>query len=85
MQARATTNKEARDKLYTEFADVIREDQPAFFLYAPDFLYVFPKQVTGIRVGSLTTPAERYQNVYRWYTDTERVWEIFARSRTQTI
>ncbi len=78
-QARATTNKQDRDKLYTEFAELIREDQPAIFLYAPDFLYVFPKNVTGVKIGSLTTPAERYENVYRWYTDTERVWEIFAR------
>ncbi len=84
-QARATTKREDRDKLYTEFADLIREDQPAIFLYAPDFLYVYPKNVVGVRMGSLTTPSERYQNVYRWYTDTERVWEIFARDTNRTI
>ncbi len=77
-QARATTNKQDRDKLYTEFEELIIQDQPAIFLYAPDFLYVFPDTMTGVRVGSLTSPSERYQNVYRWYTDTERVWEIFA-------
>jgi peptide/nickel transport system substrate-binding protein len=84
-QARATTNREDREKLYTEFADIIREDQPAIFLYAPDFLYVFPDNVVGVRIGSLTTPSERYQNVYQWYTDTERVWEIFAPNSTQSI
>jgi peptide/nickel transport system substrate-binding protein len=84
-QARATTKKEDRDKLYSEFADLVREDQPAIFLYAPDFLYVFPKNVTGVRMGSLTTPSERYENVYQWYTDTERVWEIFARDVNQTL
>lgn len=84
-QARATTNKSEREELYTEFADVVREDQPAIFLYAPDFLYVFPENVTGVRIGSLTTPSERYQNVYQWYTDTERVWEIFARNTTPAI
>ncbi len=84
-QARATTKRQDRDKLYTEFADLIREDQPAIFLYAPDFLYVLPKNVIGVRIGSLTTPAERYESVYRWYTDTERVWEIFARDSNQTL
>lgn len=84
-QARATTKREDRDKLYTEFADLILKDQPAVFLYAPDFLYVFPKNVIGVRVGSLTTPAERFDNVYQWYTDTERVWEIFARDVNQTL
>jgi peptide/nickel transport system substrate-binding protein len=84
-QARATTKREDRDKLYTEFADLVRLDQPAVFLYAPDFLYVYPKNVTGVRVGSLTVPAERFNNVYQWYTDTERVWEIFARDTNQTL
>ncbi len=84
-QARATTKKEDRDKLNMEFADLVREDQPAIFLYAPDFLYVFPKHVTGVKIGSLTSPSERYANVYRWYTDTERVWEIFARNPDQTL
>ncbi len=84
-QARATTNKSEREELYTEFADVVREDQPAIFLYAPDFLYVFPENVTGVRIGSLTTPSERYQNVYQWYTDTERVWEIFAKNTAPAI
>lgn len=83
-QARATAKKEDRDKLYQEFADLIREDQPAIFLYAPDFLYVFPKNVVGVRVGSLTVPSERFQNVHQWYTDTERVWDIFVDSN-QTL
>ncbi len=84
-QARATTNKQDRDKLYTEFAELIEDDQPAIFLYAPDFLYVFPRSVTGVKVGSLTNPSERYENVYQWYTDTERVWEIFARDANQSL
>lgn len=84
-QARATTNKQDRDKLYMDFADLVREDQPAIFLYAPDFLYVFPNNVIGVKMGSLTTPAERFENVYRWYTDTERVWEIFAGGSDQTL
>ncbi len=84
-QARATTNKQDRDKLYTEFTELVREDQPAIFLYAPDFLYVFPNTVVGVKMDSLTTPAERFENVYRWYTDTERVWEVFARNSDQTL
>jgi peptide/nickel transport system substrate-binding protein len=77
-QARATVSKSDRDKLYQEFADLIREDQPAIFLYAPDFLYVYPASVVGVRLGSLTIPSERFQNVHEWYTDTERVWDVFT-------
>lgn len=84
-QARATTKKEDRDKLYEEFAALLKEDRPAIFLYAPDFLYVFPKNLTGVRLGALSGPSDRYLNVYQWYTDTEHVWEIFARDTDQTL
>ncbi len=82
-QARATTKQEERDKLYGQFAEVVRKDVAAVFLYSPNFLYVIPKNVQGIELGALTTPGERFINVYEWYTDTERVWEIFAGERKQ--
>lgn len=84
-QARATTRQEDREKLYTEFAELIDRDQPAVFLYAPDFLYVTPRKISGIHIGTLTSPAERFSGVYRWYTDTESVWEVFAHRANQTL
>lgn len=77
-QARATTDKGARDKLYREFADLIEKEKPAVFLYAPEFLYAVPRDMHGIELGALTTPAERFLNVHEWYRDTERVWNIFT-------
>ena len=47
-------------------------------LYAPEFIYVVPKTLQGIHLGALTTPSERFQNVYQWYTNTEHVWSFFA-------
>jgi peptide/nickel transport system substrate-binding protein len=80
-QARATTDEKTREKLYSQFATLIEKDKPAVFLFAPEFIYAVPKGVHGIELGALTTPAERFLNVYGWYTDTERVWNIFARSQ----
>ncbi|MDP3646120.1 MAG: ABC transporter substrate-binding protein [bacterium] len=77
--ARATTDQKQREKLYEQFASVVDKDGAAVFLYSPDFLYVVPTAIQGIELGALTTPAERYLNVYQWYTDTERVWEIFIK------
>lgn len=77
-EARATTDKKHRMELYAEFASIVESDQPAVFLFAPEFLYVAPKRVQGILLGALTTPAERFLNVHEWYTDTERVWDIFT-------
>ena len=77
-RARATTNRNEREGLYAQFADIVREDIPAVFLYAPQFLYVFPESVHGIELGALAVPGERFLNVYEWYTETEHVWSIFT-------
>lgn len=77
-QARATTDRKLREKLYAQFTEEMQKDVPAVLLYAPEFLYVVPKSLHGIELGSLTTPSERFLNVYQWYTDTEHVWSIFA-------
>lgn len=84
-QARATTKKEEREKLYNDFESLIRADRPAIFLYAPDFLYVLPNTVKHVRTLGLTAPSERFLNVYEWYTDTEDVWEIFAKSMNESL
>ncbi len=79
--ARATTDRKQRDKIYSQFATIVEKDQPAIFLYSPEFIYTVQRSVQGIELGALTTPAERFLNVYDWYTDTERVLEIFANRR----
>lgn len=76
--ARATTNRKERERLYSAFAAIIDKDQPAVFLYSPDFIYVVPKNIGGISLGALTTPSERFLNVTKWYSDTERVWDFFS-------
>ncbi len=77
-QARATTDRKEREKLYNSFAGIIAKDEPAIFLYAPDFIYVVPKTLRGVDLGALTTPSERFLNVYQWYVETERVWNFFT-------
>ncbi len=78
-QARATNDAQEREKLYAQFAAAIAKDDPAVFLYAPEFLYVVPRAMHGIVLGALTSASERFLNVYQWYTDTEEVWSIFAK------
>jgi peptide/nickel transport system substrate-binding protein len=77
-QARGTTDKRKRDDLYVKFAQLVETDQPAIFLYSPEFLYILPSEVQGVRIGALTSPSERFLEAYEWYTETQRVWEFFA-------
>lgn len=78
--ARTEVDSKERENLYRSFSDIIAEDIPAVFLYAPEFIYVAPTDLQGLLFGALTSPSERFTNVYQWYTDTERVWNIFSSS-----
>lgn len=79
-QARATQDADQRATFYAQFAGLVAKDTPAVFLYSPDFVYIVPKGLKGVTIASLTTPAERFLSVYQWYTDTERVWDVFVPS-----
>ena len=77
-QARAQTDLHAREQLYQQFATIVEKDEPAVFLYAPQFLYFTPQSLHGIELGVLTAPSERFLNVTDWYVDTTLVWSIFT-------
>ena len=59
---------------YTKATDAISRDTPAIFLYAPDFIYVLPERIKGMRLKRLTIPSERFLNIHEWYTETEKIW-----------
>ena len=79
-EARGTVDKEEREELYRAFAKIGEKDTPAIFLYAPQFTYVVPRHVRGVKLGAVTTPEDRFAEVHTWYIDTERVWNVFAPS-----
>ncbi|MDO8481637.1 MAG: ABC transporter substrate-binding protein [bacterium] len=76
--ARATTDRKEREASYGSFVSAIAKDDPAIFLYSPEFIYVVPRSLRGVTLGALTTPSERFLNVMDWYTDTESVWSFFT-------
>jgi len=83
VDARAQVDVLARQASLLSFIESVETDTPAVFLYAPHAAYLVPEGLQGIRLGTLTTPAERFINVHEWYRDTERVWDIFASDSTQ--
>lgn len=64
---------------YQELASEINKDQPAIFLYQPDFLYAVPKDLKGVYLPVIASPANRFAQVSKWYFKTDRVWPIFAK------
>ena len=60
----------------TQFANVqniIANDNPAVFLYSPDYLYVTNKSIRGIATSILPDPSDRFRDVGAWYINTTRV------------
>ncbi len=74
-----TIDKEARIKKYAQFEDEIKKDMPAVFLYTPQFIYVVSNDLNGTLMNHITSPSNRFLDVYSWYTEKDDVWKIFAK------
>jgi len=79
--ARITSNKETRAKLYENLQTEIQNDLPAIFVYSPNFIYVAPDKVKDLKLGYVIFPAERFSNIYQWYVETDKVWKFFGNTR----
>ncbi|MEX0652372.1 MAG: ABC transporter substrate-binding protein [Candidatus Paceibacterota bacterium] len=77
-EGRTLLDADLRDKTYLEFEKEIKKDVPAIFLYSPDFIYIPPKFVQGISLGSVTTAGDRFLAIHTWYVRTDKVWSIFS-------
>jgi len=75
---RSIVNVTDRVPKYESFEDEIASDIPAVFIYSPDFIYLIPQEIHGVKLEQITTPSERFMNIYQWYSETNRVWKIFA-------
>jgi peptide/nickel transport system substrate-binding protein len=74
-----TIDEKTRIKKYVDFETEIHKDMPAVFLYSPKFIYVVSKDLEDLNISHISTPADRFLNVYQWYTKTDNVWKIFSK------
>lgn len=77
--ARTNSDRETREEEYKQFEDEVINDMPAVFIYSPDFIYIVPDKIKGLKLGSVTTPGERFLNIHEWYIKTDKVWNFFAK------
>ena len=78
-EAFSMIDEQARIKQYAIFESEIKKDMPAVFLYSPNFIYALSGKLQGLSIDHITSPADRFSNVYSWYTQTENVWKIFSK------
>lgn len=82
--ARKATSPDDKDDARQKAVAEIMKDHPAIFLYSPSFVYILPENIKTGLPEVLANPAERFLSVYRWYTNTDKIWPIFA-NRTYSI
>lgn len=74
-EARQTNDPEQRRLMYLHFQNILADDEPAIFLYNPYYLYVLPKKVKGFTLQRITYPADRFNDIEKWYIKTKRGWK----------
>lgn len=72
--ARRATNRAVRDTKYREFARLAAEELPAVPLYTQLYLYLLPRDIQGASLTTITLPADRFNEINRWYRVTRRVF-----------
>jgi peptide/nickel transport system substrate-binding protein len=76
--ARTEPQLGARREIALSAAEIIRTETAAIFLYTPHFIYLVPKNLSGVTLGTIVTPSDRFLNVDKWYIARERIWPFFA-------
>ncbi len=74
---RLTNDKNSQKTSLENFDKEIKNDIPAVFTYTPYFIYVVPQKVKNVKLETLTNSSERFNEVFKWYIETNNVWKIF--------
>jgi peptide/nickel transport system substrate-binding protein len=81
MRIRTETDPAATAADLAQVNQLIAGDYPAAFTHAPDFLYAVPKDVKGIVLPQIASPADRFATVAAWHRHTEFVWPFLVSSK----
>jgi len=73
--ARQDLNPETRAQKYQQFSQIIAEDLPAIFLFAPDYLYPISRNINNVNPKFITSPSDRFSQIENWYITTKRAWK----------
>ncbi|MDP2736664.1 MAG: ABC transporter substrate-binding protein [bacterium] len=73
---RLSSDINSRQEKYKKFQEMIAEDEPAIFLYSPNYTYVQSKKIKGFNIKSIILPSDRFGNIGEWYINTGKtiVW-----------
>jgi peptide/nickel transport system substrate-binding protein len=67
---RRTQDSNLITQYFIKVQNMITNDNPAIFIYSPDYLYVANKNIQGISTPILSDTADRFRDVPNWYLNT---------------
>lgn len=74
-KGRSTTDSRVRFRNYLEFQDLFLRDVPGIVLYTSPYVYAVSKRVKGLEVGQMNVPADRFNNVAKWFVRWRPGWQ----------
>jgi peptide/nickel transport system substrate-binding protein len=71
--ARRVIEIERRTELYHRFTEMFNAKVPSILLYYPVYSYAVSERIRDVQLGSLLTPADRFQTLADWHVIERRV------------
>jgi len=72
IEARQTQEAEKRKELYRKFEEIFFQENPAIFLFSPNYVYVASSKIKGIDNQKLINSSFRFNHINKWYLKTKR-------------
>ena len=73
--ARKTSDPDLRRTNYQQLSQILKEDQPAIFLFSQLYYYLLPTNLQGVKLGKISLPADRFNTIPLWFRSTRRVFK----------
>lgn len=73
-EARVATDDAVRAEKYRAFQEILKQEYPAVFLYAPTYTYAVSTDIQGIATSRILSPSDRLNDIEGRYIKTKRVW-----------
>ncbi|MEI6597056.1 MAG: ABC transporter substrate-binding protein [bacterium] len=73
---RLSYDLKVRQEKYNKFQEIIAEEEPAIFLYSPNYIYVQSKKIKGFNIKNIILPSDRFGDISQWYINTGKkiIW-----------
>ncbi len=68
-------SKEKRVEALENLQNEILTDKPAIFLYSPNYIYMFSRDIKGLENKKIINSSQRFKNINNWYINSKRIWE----------